>query len=165
MNRLESDGLPPELNELGERLTAERPVASDHALDRVMSRAQSERQPRKSLLWRSTAPRARRKSLALAIAGVMATGGIGGLAVAGAGAVDSNPEPPAVYKPCKSGVFHELLPGVFAGVKVNGLFNGGKVVAKVKIGNLVGVCIVIGGDHLVDAHVNALDLKLRVRLP
>lgn len=89
MNELPSDNLPPELDELGQRMSKERPVASDPALDRVMTRAQSARRPRKSLLWRSTAPRAGRRSIAALVAGVMAMAGVTGVAVLGASADDS----------------------------------------------------------------------------
>ncbi|HEX2725734.1 MAG TPA: hypothetical protein VHN20_07930 [Beijerinckiaceae bacterium] len=164
MNRLESDDLPPELSELGERLTAERPVADDHALDSVMSRAQSVSRPRKSLMWRSSAPKARRKSLALAIAGVMATAGIGGLAVAGAGAVDSNPPPPVVTS-CPN-IGDMFLVGVVA--QLGDTVQGGEVVAvDVTIGNLVGVCIRIGDLNGFSANnilvkLNALGIKINL---
>lgn len=79
-----SDNLPPELDELGKRMRTDRPVASDRALDRVMTRAQGARRTRKtSLLWRSSAPRTPRKTIALVCAALVTTGGMAATANAG----------------------------------------------------------------------------------
>lgn len=75
MDHLNTGNLPPELDELGTRLRDERPVASDRQLSRVMRRTEGARGTRKSLLWRSSAPRSPRRTIALAIAALVATGG------------------------------------------------------------------------------------------
>ncbi|MGI8728867.1 MAG: hypothetical protein ACR2LK_02550 [Solirubrobacteraceae bacterium] len=81
MENFESDNLPPELDELGKRISKERPVASNFALDRVMTRAQGARSARRSsLLWRSSAPRAPKKSIAVGIAALLAMAGMAGAA-------------------------------------------------------------------------------------
>lgn len=123
MNELPSDNLPPELDELGQRMSKERPVASDPALDRVMTRAQSARRPRKSLLWRSTAPRAGRRSIAAVVAGVMAMAGMTGVAVLGASA-DSNVNPtalnsvPTPVTDCPPGTIKVDLPDLLCAVVI-----------------------------------------------
>lgn len=84
MDQFPADNLPPELDELGKRMSDERPVASDRTLDRVMTRAQAARPARKSgLLWRSSAPRTPRKTLALVCAALLTTGGMAATANAG----------------------------------------------------------------------------------
>jgi len=67
--------LPPELDAIGERMRAERPVADNHSLDRVMTRAQSARQAPKRL-WRSPAPRTVKKSIIAAFTVLVATAGV-----------------------------------------------------------------------------------------
>ncbi|MEJ7826253.1 MAG: hypothetical protein WKF48_12530, partial [Solirubrobacteraceae bacterium] len=108
MTELPPDNLPPELDELGQRMSKESPVASDRTLDHVMRRAQSARGTRKSsLLWRSSAPRAGKKSVAVVVSGVMAMAGLTGMAVMGASAAPDNqalnsvvnPPPPPVVPP------------------------------------------------------------------
>ncbi len=76
MNQSHSDDLPPELDELGRRMSDERPAADGHTLDRVMTRAQGARTRKSSLLWRSSAPRTPKKTIALVIAAIAATGGM-----------------------------------------------------------------------------------------
>ena len=76
MNQSHSDDLPPELDELGRRMSDERPAADGHTLDRVMTRAQGARTRKSSLLWRSSAPRTPKKTIALVIAAIFATGGM-----------------------------------------------------------------------------------------
>lgn len=150
MNELPSDNLPPELDELGQRMSKERPVASDPALDRVMTRAQSARRPRKSLLWRSSAPRAGRKSVAALVAGVMAMAGVTGVAVLGASA-DSNVNPTALNSPvtpvtpCPQGTVRVDLPGLLCAVvvpDVNGVCPQGTI--RIEIPTLL--CLVVVPD-------------------
>lgn len=127
MDQHHSDNLPPELDELGQRMSTESPVASDRTLDRAMTRAQGARRTRKSsLLWRSSAPRAGRKGIAVAVAGVLAMAGMTGVAVMGATAqsgvdvtiqLDSTPS----ATNCPDGV----------------------VQAVVTIGGLVDACVVV----------------------
>ena len=76
MNHSHSDDLPSELDELGRRISDERPVASGRTLDNVMTRAQGARTRRSSLLWRSSAPRTPRKTIAIVVAALFATGGM-----------------------------------------------------------------------------------------
>ena len=83
MDQFPSENLPPELDELGKRMSDERPVASNHTLDRVMTRAQGARRTRKSFMWRSSAPRTPRKTIAFAITALLATGGVAATANAG----------------------------------------------------------------------------------
>lgn len=88
----DDDLLPPDLDELGKRLSAERPVASNDALDRVMTRAQRARSTRSGLFWRTTSARMPKMTAALAATGVLA---VGGLASIGA----FNQQPPTVSDP------------------------------------------------------------------
>ena len=77
MDQFPSENLPPELDELGKRMSEERPVASDRALNSVMTRAQGARRTRKSsLLWRSSAPRTPRKTITMFFVALLATGGM-----------------------------------------------------------------------------------------
>jgi hypothetical protein len=82
MNNSDEKHLPFELDAIGERLTASRPVASEETLDRAVTRA-SQIRPRKasSLLWMSDAPSvAKPTKLGLgAVAGALAMTGAGGL--------------------------------------------------------------------------------------
>lgn len=56
-------------------MSEERPVASDRALNSVMTRAQGARRTRKSsLLWRSSAPRTPRKTITMLFVALLATG-------------------------------------------------------------------------------------------
>lgn len=80
------DNLPPELDELGQRMMSERPVASGRALDNAMTRAQKVSEPRKSLLWRASAPQVRRKGIAAVAAAVLAASGATALTMSGASA-------------------------------------------------------------------------------
>ncbi|HEV2776918.1 MAG TPA: hypothetical protein VGV90_15095 [Solirubrobacteraceae bacterium] len=124
MDHPQSDNLPPELDELGKRMSMESPVASDRALDRVMTRAQGARRTRKSsLLWRSSAPRAGRKSIAVAVAGVLAMAGLTGMTVMSATA---NHEPGHIDSP----VDEADCPG-------------GVIQAEVILGELVQACVVV----------------------
>ncbi len=76
MDTFHSDDLPPELDELGMRMSTERPVASDRVLQSAMTRAQGAPRTKTSLLWRSSAPRTPRKTIALLVAAIAATGGM-----------------------------------------------------------------------------------------
>ena len=57
-------------------MSDERPAADGRTLDRVMTRAQGARTRKSSLLWRSSAPRTPKKTIALVIAAIFATGGL-----------------------------------------------------------------------------------------
>jgi len=84
MDEFTSEGLPPDLEAIGTRMSAERPVATDVALDRVMTRAKRAIvTPKRSLLWRSTAPRLPRRSISLAVVAALACGGVASTASAG----------------------------------------------------------------------------------
>ena len=81
MDQFNADNLPPDLEEVGKRMSRERPVASDRALRNVMTRAQSAGRTRKfSLLWRSSAPRAPRKAIGFSLVAIVATVGFAGAA-------------------------------------------------------------------------------------
>lgn len=134
MDQLPADNLPPELDELGLRMSTERPVASDRVLDRAMTRASAANAPRKSsLLWRSTAPRARKKSLALGAAGILAMGGMAGLTMGGATAFHEGYPHVAECAPGTQLVDLDVLIG--SGQPILGVV--------VQIGEIVGVCIQI----------------------
>ena len=110
-------------------MSTESPVASDRTLDRAMTRAQGARRTRKSsLLWRSSAPRAGRKSIAALVTGVLAMAGMTGVAVVGATA-----EGGAVAPLVDSGV-DELQCGP------------GQIVVDVDLGELAQVCVVVFPD-------------------
>jgi hypothetical protein len=160
MDQNHSDNLPPELDELGKRMSMESPVASDRTLDRVMTRAEGARRPRKSsFLWRSSAPRAGRRGLAVAVAGVMAMAGMTGVAVMGATAqIDSTPSELS----CPSGVV-QLVPIVGdlvqACVSVLPFAEGadavcppGAIQIDVDLGSLTQTCatVLVGEDNLID---------------
>lgn len=130
MDELHSDNLPPELDELGKRMSTERPVASDRTLDRVMTRAQGARPARKSsLMWRSTAPRVRGKVLALGAGAILAAAGTVGMTTGAA---------MAQYElGCPAGTqFISVIAEVGDQLPPNLLV----VNADVVIGNLLGVC-------------------------
>ena len=81
MNDFDPEQLPPDLTDLGERLTSSRPVPSREALDRVMTRAQRAERGRGSLLHRSRNP-AGKRTLATVLIGVALSLGVVGTASA-----------------------------------------------------------------------------------
>ena len=64
-------------------MSKERPVASDRVLSRVMTRARGAGRARTSLLWRSSAPRPPRRSIAVCVAALLAAGSMTAAATAG----------------------------------------------------------------------------------
>jgi soluble cytochrome b562 len=80
------DDLPPELAETDELLSANRPVADRHTLDRVMSRAQRARSRRlPAFLSSSASTPGHRRKLAVAAATIATIAGSTGIAAAVAG--------------------------------------------------------------------------------
>lgn len=77
MSDFEDEQLPPDLTDLADRLSSSRPIASDDALARVMTRAQRAGSGRRFAAWR---PRSRggRRTVATGLVGVaMALGVVG----------------------------------------------------------------------------------------
>ena len=127
-------------------MSTERPVASDCAIDSVMTRAQGARGASKSsLMWRSSAPRAPRKSLALGVAGVLAMAGAAGMASA-------NHIPGNVVSPANA--CGQNTP-VFVGVAAN--------VGGLVVGNTLQIPGVLGDGQIVVLQADAA-VRGRVRL-
>ena len=141
MDHSHSADLPPELDELGTRMSMGRPVASDCALRHAMTRAQGARGARKSLLWRSDAPRTPKKSIIAGIAAIAATASLAGAATAihetGSPApVCSAPVNVLVLGQIGSIDLAAVVAGLFPGLSVN-------VLAQVQVGDSVQLTVCI----------------------